>query len=134
MAVDFITWKDFYSVHCPELDGQHTYVLRIINDLYSALGSGREREAIKGMLDRLVRYTKDHFQREEELMKECGYPKLDEHKALHDRMTQKTIHLRNSFATVTGQNLLRFLKEWWINHICQADKQYSPYMEAVPSG
>ena len=134
MSVTFITWKEFYSVGCRELDDQHKRVLGIINDLYAALQSGREREEIKGLLDRLVQYTMDHFQREEELMEERGYPEVAQHKTIHVQMTQKTIDLRKCFGAVSGQDLLVFLKEWWVNHICGVDKQYSPYMEAVHTG
>jgi hemerythrin len=134
MAVKFITWKEFYSVGCRELDDQHKQILGIINDLYAALQSGREREEIKGLLDRLVQYTMDHFQREEELMEERGYSEVAQHRTVHEHMTQKTIDLRKRFGAVSGQDLLVFLKEWWVNHICGTDKQYSPYMEPVHTG
>lgn len=134
MPVTFITWKDFYSVGCRELDEQHKQILGIINNLYSALQSGTERENVKGLLDQLVQYTVDHFQHEEELMKEWGYPEVDQHGAIHERMTRKTIDLRKRFGTVSGQDLLIFLKEWWINHICGNDKQYSAYIEPVHIG
>jgi hemerythrin len=134
MPATFITWKEFYSVGCQELDDQHQQVLGIINDLYGALQGGREREEIKGLLDRLVQYTEGHFQREEELMEERGYPDAAQHRTVHEQMTQKTVDLRKRFGAVRGQDLLVFLKEWWVNHICGADKQYSPYMEAVTTG
>lgn len=131
MPVTFITWKEFYSVGCRELDDQHKQILGIINDLYSVLQSGRERDEIKGLLDQLVQYTMDHFQREEELMEEWGFPEVAQHGTIHEHMARKTIDLRKRFGTVRGQELLVFLKEWWINHICGIDKQYSAYMEPV---
>lgn len=131
MSFKFIAWKEFYSVGCRELDDQHKQILGIINDLYSALQSGRESEEVKGLLDRLIQYAKDHFQCEEEWMKECGYPELAQHRTTHKRLSQKTIALCNRIDADTGHDLLSFLKEWWVSHICGADKQYSPYMEAV---
>jgi len=131
MPATFITWKEFYSVGSRALDGQHRQILGIINDLYTASQSGTEREEIKGLLDRLVQYTVDHFQREEELMKECGYPELAQHKNMHQRVTEKTIDIRKHFGRVSGQELLACLKEWWLNHICGTDRQYGPYLEAV---
>lgn len=134
MSAPFITWKEFYSVGCQELDDQHSTILAIFNDVYMTLQSGEEQQATKRLLDRLVQYTMDHFQREEELMEECGYPDLAQHKILHERLTEETIDFRRHFRTVTREKLLAFLKVWWVNHICQADKQYSPYMRAVPTG
>ena len=131
MSEKFITWKKFYSVDCEELDAQHHQILDIINDLYELMLNGKENPELKGFLDRLVQYTKSHFQREEELMKACGYPKLDEHMQLHQQMRQKTLDLRKNMSAVNAQNLLQFLKKWWINHICDTDKQYSTYIKPV---
>ena len=46
------------------------------------------------MLDYLADYTEEHFQAEEELQKEVGYPGLEEHKKRHDefRVAVKELH------------------------------------------
>ena len=67
-------------------------------------------------------------------MKARDYPELAQHRILHERLTQKTIDLYRRLDADTGQDLLVFLKEWWVNHICQVDKQYSPYMGPVHTG
>jgi hemerythrin-like metal-binding protein len=61
-------------------------------------------------------------------MSSTGYPGLAEHKALHDKMRQKTLDFRDSADFVTGHNLLAFLKEWWLGHIQAEDKKYAPYL------
>ena len=135
MSVKFITWKEFYSVGCRELDDQHKQILEIINDLYSLLQSNEaEPVAVEGLLDRLVQYVVDHFQCEEEWMKESGYPELAEHKSHHERLSEKTLALCHRIDADTGHELLGFLKQWWVDHICGADKQYSAYMKPVHTG
>jgi hemerythrin len=126
MSVAAITWKDFYSVGEPILDQQHRQIIEIINDLYDALQCEEEQRAIPPLLERIVQYTRNHFQYEERILREIGAPDFDRHKACHDRMTQDTIQRCGQAGTVTGRELLQFLQQWWLSHIQSVDKQYAP--------
>jgi hemerythrin-like metal-binding protein len=128
-----ITWKDFYSVGDPSLDAQHQQIVGAINEIYEAMEKKSTQQVVKPILDRLVKYTFEHFKHEEETMAAVEYPDLIEHKALHDKIRQKTIDLKDNADFVTGQNLLLFLKEWWMGHIQTEDKKYSPYLELLGS-
>ena len=124
--IPYVTWKDFYSVGDPSIDAQHQQILGTINELYEALQKGKDRAVLKPILDRLLQYTLAHFEQEEQLMQEHAYPDSAQHKALHDKIRQKTGELCEHAYLVTGQDLLRFLKEWWVGHIQGQDKKYSP--------
>lgn len=128
-----IIWKDFYSVGDPSLDAQHQQMIGVINELYEAMEKKSAQKVIKPILDRLVKYTFDHFEHEEEAMLAVEYPDLIEHKALHDKIRQKTLDLKDNADFVTAQNLLAFLKEWWMGHIQTVDKKYAPYLELLGS-
>ncbi len=125
----YITWKSAYSVGDTSLDAQHKQIIGIVNDLYTAMQEGNDYEAVRPLLDRLLQYTNTHFKYEEQMMQRHEYPDLSQHKALHDHMRQRTADLRRHAGLVTGQDLLVFLKDWWVNHIQDQDKQYSPYLE-----
>jgi hemerythrin len=131
MAV--ISWKEFYSVGNPSLDAQHQQIIGVINELYDAMEKKSTQQVIKPILDSLVKYTFEHFKREEEAMVSVEYPDFTEHKALHDKIRQKTLDLKDNADFVTGQNLLAFLKEWWVGHIQTEDKKYAPFLEASVS-
>ncbi len=124
-----ITWKEFYSVGDPSIDAQHQQIVGIINDLFDAMEKKSAQEVVKPILDRLVKYTFEHFKHEEEVMAAAEYPDLVEHKALHDKIRQKTLDLQENADFVTGHNLLAFLKDWWLGHIQTEDKKYAPYLE-----
>jgi hemerythrin len=128
-----IIWRDFYSVGDPLLDGQHQQMIGVINELYEAMEKKSAEEVIKPILDRLVKYTFNHFKHEEEAMAAVEYPDLIEHKALHDKIRQKTLDLQENADFVTSHNLLAFLKEWWVGHIQTVDKKYTPYLELLGS-
>ena len=129
--IPYVTWKDFYSVGDPSIDAQHKQILGTINELYEAMQIGKDRAVLKPLLDRLLQYTHAHFEHEEQVMQEHAYPDFAQHKALHDKIRKKTTDLREHAYLVTGQDLLRFLKEWWVGHIQGQDKNYSPYLEAI---
>ncbi len=126
----FIAWKDFYSVGDPSLDAQHKQIIGIINDLYDAMQRGRDHKVLKPLLDWLVHYTVEHFRHEEQVMRECDYPRLREHGAHHERIRRNTAGLRDNVDLVTARDMLRFLKDWWLGHIQGEDKKYAPYVSA----
>jgi hemerythrin len=132
----YIVWKDSYSVNDPSLDAQHRQIIESINDLYDAWEDSTTAAAVtKRVLDRLVQYTQTHFEQEEKLLKEVGFPAAEfaAHKALHDAMRRRTIGLRTNLTLVTARDVLVFLKDWWLGHIQSEDKKYAVYLELQPA-
>ena len=127
----YIAWKDYYNVGDDSIDQQHKQIIEMINDLYRATQLKDDRQVLKPILRELVQYTIQHFENEEKLMRECNYPGLADHKVLHDRMRQRTVGLSDNVASITGRDLLGFLKEWWCNHIQDHDKKYAPYLKKL---
>lgn len=127
----YITWKTFYSVGDEALDREHQKIIALVNELYVAIAVGAVDVKKNRILDALVQYASDHFQHEEQLLRECNYPNFESHKALHNDMRQRTLEFHKNLNSVEGPELLAFLKQWWINHIQAEDKQYSPYMSVV---
>lgn len=127
----YIAWKPYYSVGDPALDDEHQQIIKLIDELYASMAASQENAKTRVILDRLVRYTMTHFQHEEQAMQACDYPDFEAHKAVHDRMRQRTLDLRANVSLVMGRDLLYFLKDWWTNHIQAEDKEYAPYMGVV---
>ena len=80
-----IDWKPFYSVSDSFLDDQHKEIIGLVNDLYVAIERGNDDGVLKPLLEKFAHYAKEHFDCEERIMLEHGYPLLEEHKALHDQ-------------------------------------------------
>jgi hemerythrin-like metal-binding protein len=129
----YIVWKNDYSVGEPSLDAQHRQVIDLLNELYVAMQRGVDHQAVRPLLDQLVQYTVNHFQSEEKVLLAHQYPDFAQHRALHDKMRQRTMGLRDNAGLVTGRDLLVFLKEWWCSHIQEQDKKYEPYVSALVS-
>ena len=112
------------------MDSEHQRLIDIINKLYSAMRSGRSKDAIGSILDELADYTKTHFADEERLMKESGYEGFDEQKRAHEALISTVIETQRKYrsGTALGQEVMNFLKDWLVNHIQGMDKRYGPAM------
>ncbi len=69
-----ILWRPQMSVGNALLDGDHRYLIALINTVELALKSADERGALVTAPDQLVLYTKEHFDRDEKLMRAIRYP------------------------------------------------------------
>jgi hemerythrin len=127
----YITWKNFYTVNDPSLDAEHKQIIDSINELYVSMNGPTDSAAKKRVLKRLVQYTQTHFDHEEKVMNEVGYPDVVAHKTLHDDMRRRTIGLRTHLTVVTARDVLIFLKDWWLDHIQGEDKKYAVYVEPL---
>jgi hemerythrin len=73
-----------------------------------------------------------HFEAGEELMRLAHYPGLDEHQQAHRRYVRTLVRLANEDAlnpSALPEDLLHFLKEWWLNHILILDMDYVPLLK-----
>lgn len=128
---NFVSWDEGYSVGIQAIDDEHKKLLSLINNLQTAVlyptGETFERQA----LGELVDYTKYHFQREEKLMEEYGYPEFEPHKRQHEEMIAKVGAYMDAYEKdreSTIDALTGFLKTWLIDHIAGTDQKYSGYL------
>ncbi|MDD5395062.1 MAG: bacteriohemerythrin [Thiothrix sp.] len=127
----FVVWRDEYSVGIAEMDDDHRKLLNLINHLQTAIhyqtGEKFEQEA----LDELMTYTRYHFQREEALMQQYGYPDLEVHQKLHQEMVADAEAFVKDYRSKGYKALAGvadYLKNWLVNHINGTDKEYSAFI------
>jgi hemerythrin len=129
--MNLINWNDNLSVNIKEIDEQHKKLIDMVNNLHSAMGSGKGKEVMGKVLTGLVDYTKTHFAAEERLMERHAYAGYVNHKSQHDALTKQVIDLHAKFQeskTVVTVEVMNFLKDWLTNHIQNTDKKYSPFL------
>lgn len=126
-----ITWNDTLSVGVRQFDKEHMKLIELINTLNEAMKQGKGKESLGAVLDDLVSYTRTHFETEERVMKQNGYPDLEAHKKLHDKLvmevakTVRNFHMGNA---PLPESVMQFLVDWLTNHINGVDKKYGPYL------
>jgi hemerythrin len=129
--IPFIVWKEEYSVGHKKLDNQHKTILNVINRLYKNIQKDIASEEIKNILWELTQYAKNHLVYEEEIMREIGFPDLTVHKKFHQSYIDNTDNLVRKFRASDPDiafETMKFLKNWWVEHIVSMDKKYAPYI------
>jgi hemerythrin len=127
-----IDWGTELGVGIRDIDEDHRKLVGMINDLHSAMGGGKGKEAMEGILAGLVDYTKTHFAREEQLMQKHAYPGYLGHKPKHDDFTKQVVELQSRLRegkTIVTVQVMNFLKDWLTTHIMDTDKLYAPYFK-----
>jgi hemerythrin len=128
----FIVWKEEYEVGHPKFDRHHRRLIEIINRLYNAVSTGASNESLDPIFRDLDDYGKLHFQAEEDLLEATHCPVYEEQRRAHAAYIREFAELRiASFSPAgsTSQEMLEFLKKWWLGHVLVMDKKYSGCLE-----
>jgi hemerythrin len=126
-------WSEKYSVNVREIDDQHKKLISMVGQLNEAMLQGKGKQALGKILQDLIGYTRTHFAAEEHLMKTKGYPEYDEHKAKHDKMTEKVLAVQKEY--LAGKlnislEVMTFLENWVDKHIMGTDMKYGPFLNS----
>ena len=124
----FITWKKEFEVGYAKVDDQHKELVRIINSLADAMGSGKGKDVLNKIIVELMNYTVYHFALEEKYMTQYRYADIQTHKAEHAKFIAEVTAFKKDFDSgVLGLSLkvLQFLSDWLKTHIMGTDQKYS---------
>jgi hemerythrin-like metal-binding protein len=127
-----IEWKPSYSVGIASIDSQHQLLVSVIGNLQEAMMRGRTREIITPLFRAMNQYTQYHFQYEEELLGEHGYPGLEAHREQHTGLIKTLQELERKYEEgnlVAGAPLMQFLRTWLTNHIAAEDRDYAEFLK-----
>lgn len=121
-------WSDEYETGFPIIDQQHQQMFALVNELSQAMAEGTDQATLKQLLQELLNDTIEHFTLEEDLMKEHDYPYYDQHKQIHDRLTNKVSKVlhrleANEDPTLVNSELSHFLHQWLVHHIQGQDRK-----------
>lgn len=123
-----ILWSDDYSVGDPLIDNEHLQLIQLINVFNEAVHSGESQKILSYTFDRLISYSLEHFKNEEEKLKECQYPDLENHILEHQRLIKTVLDLNKEKKYVFPENISDFLNHWLIDHIMDCDQKYKNYI------
>lgn len=126
-----IKWNDKLSVNIEHIDKQHKLLVDYINELDNSLNTITSREDTTKLITKLIIYAAMHFAKEEDYFDRYNYPDSEMHKKLHidfeDKMTEFEDDFKAGKAELS-EDILKFLKDWLINHILGTDKKYSDFL------
>jgi len=112
----------------PEIDLQHIELSNIINSLNDAVKNNASLQETTHLLDKLISYTRFHFDTEEHLMDRYGYLESAVHKQIHQRLLGEANFLREKFLQGGELLVLQSIKDWLLPHIIEMDKPMADFL------
>jgi hemerythrin-like metal-binding protein len=120
-------WTDEYSLGVEKIDRQHRHLFEIINKLIERSAASSDSKLVTETLTEMLKYAKEHFTDEEELMQKHGYPEIELHKKQHAYFIETTAELSinalNNQSMVAGE-IAEFLMLWLTTHVLKSDMKY----------
>lgn len=126
-------WDDSYKTNNPMVDSQHRELFGIMSDLHNAIMAGKSKEILTPTLQKLIKYTMEHFREEEALMNAIDYPARERHRLNHYTLTKEVKEIAEKYQRgeyVLTITLSRFLLNWWRVHIQSEDMALIKYAQA----
>ena len=130
----FIVWTSEMSLDVKMLDNDHKRLAILINELHDGLLDGRAKEALEGIFEELVAYTRIHFAHEEQLLSVDGSSGAETHEQKHnqefERILDLQVHFRSATESAAYYEVLDQLKEWLFAHAAGIDKDSVAHLKA----
>lgn len=121
-------WDESYATGVDLVDDQHRELFRQLG----ILADPDRADRVEGTLDFLAKYVREHFETEERMQFQFGFPHANVHKKMHDTFVIVLARLRHEH-TIHGDNpdfrmrLTRTVGEWLTNHILKQDKMFGDF-------
>jgi hemerythrin len=121
-----------------EMIRQHAELVGLCRELDEAVQHNLKRHEIYAIMDKVCACTEHHFAEEERLMAEAGYPEIEEHKAKHRELLERTKHFRDRIDNHGYEDFHTWFTHWpfayILAHIQYADHQIADYVSEKAKG
>jgi hemerythrin len=128
----YFEWADDMVIDGGPIDSDHKKLVDLVNELHSATTEGRGFEVIEKIMTELIGYTREHLEREEQLMASLRFPNLERHKIGRMHFAKQLDELQKKYSegslTVASQ-LSTVLRDWLSLHIRRSDKEIKVFLE-----
>lgn len=126
-----LSWNDQYLIGQATIDEEHKMLFRLINDFHTHWTEQRDRQDIARVLSQLIHYGELHFQDEERIMAQEGYPELESHRLIHEKLIDEIFKLNEELADqsrLLERDMTKFLKQWLVDHIVHNDYEFRNFL------
>lgn len=126
-----VPWDSSYEIGHELIDSQHMIFLMLLNKLSVTCSKAVSKEYMFRVLNELKKYAEFHFLSEENVMHECFYPGIDQHKRIHSQILFEfaTLSERISQGRSQPTEVVDFLKAWLFDHILNEDIHVAAYVK-----
>jgi len=133
-----LVWKPSLVIGVPEIDAQHKALFEHAASFEAAV-KARGPYRLKELFAYLHSYARVHFDVEERLMREVGYPRLAEHVQQHSDFKRRLQSLIPHWE-IEGDSaalllaLQGFLHFWLADHVRHSDSRIDDYLRRPGGG
>jgi len=135
-----VKWSPAIAVGEPLIDRQHRDLFALANRFVHAMSSATAFSQVQEILAFLGRYVKEHFETEEQRMREVNYPLLDLQIEQHQRFSRLFARLSKDLQSLHsgGRVFLLFraqvlVVDWLVHHTMKLDRHFGIYLKAIRS-
>ncbi|BBB25790.1 hemerythrin [Amphritea japonica ATCC BAA-1530] len=131
MIMTTVQWTSDLSVGDRSIDDDHKGLFQLVDELSHA---NMSHDYINVILDRLKKYTIEHFSREEVYMKKAGFPGYEDHIKEHANFNEWLETIRSTYARfpqspfIIGDSVNGYLQRWLRHHILTEDMKYRDFI------
>jgi len=119
-------WQVKYSVGIEEIDRHHQMFFEYFRRLDEAIKAGKGWSGPYYLIEQLHEYAKFHFAVEEAMMRMHGYPKAEQHAAIHRSFIDNIVTLeKKALNNDLTLEIADFMRRWLAEHICGDDMDYA---------
>lgn len=128
----FIAWSEDLCIGIRRFDEEHERLAAFISHLYTTMILRRDKVLSRQIFERLILETRRHFDAEEALMQDLGYPDWQTHVAEHAQLLADAEELARNYdlGHISALALPAFLKKWLLHHIETSDRAYIEFFKA----
>ncbi|GAB3124051.1 nitrate- and nitrite sensing domain-containing protein [Novispirillum itersonii] len=127
-----VQWSDNFDVGVPVLDEGHHTLLARLDALYAAVEADAPAADLLTLLDSINSAARSHYSEEEGEMRRFGYPRTEEHAAVHARSLEEIStlirRLRDNDPTLTPLQVRHTLYFWFHKHFLDEDADFSRFL------
>ena len=124
----FFAWsREEHGVGVAIFDQDHERLAVLMSRINTALQEKHDRALALRLMDSLIQETQAHFDHEEWVMEQVGYPDREAHAAEHSALIQEVKLLLQKFQKggISALAVPNFLKAWFIPHMKSTDRKYA---------
>lgn len=128
----FFQWNKELETNIQFVDDDHRKLVDMVNTLHQAMKDEEGSTKVAAIIDGFVSYAETHFSREINMLREHGYPDVNNHGNKHDLLVNelKTLASRYTQGEFTVvMDLLALAKDWLVGHIMHTDMLYVDHVK-----
>ena len=125
-------WLETFELRVPEIDGDHRAMLDLMKAVLAEARAGRQARTSVA-LDRLIAFSRQHFQREEAFLASHGYALTNEHVEYHSELLDRAIALKDSCCKLVTPDEIEGccdeLMSFIVDDIVKGDMQLKSFLQ-----